>query len=107
VKSFRPEKTSRRLPTPRGGRNPEADFHGRTRSIDFHASMTDPPERLYRKGRAKKAGALLHGACGDGELRGLIVDACLTEADGHAARIAALHRIEPRACAMIVSAAGP
>jgi hypothetical protein len=35
------------------------------------------------------------------------VDAYLTEADGHAERIAALHRIEPRACAMIVRAAGP
>ena len=28
---------------------------------------------------------------------GLIVDACLTKADGHAERIAALHMIEPRA----------
>jgi hypothetical protein len=28
---------------------------------------------------------------------GLVVDACLTEADGHAERIAALHMIEPRA----------
>jgi hypothetical protein len=28
---------------------------------------------------------------------GLLVDACLTEADGHAERIAALHMIEPRA----------
>ena len=28
---------------------------------------------------------------------GLIVDACLTEANGHAERIAALHMIEPRA----------
>jgi len=28
---------------------------------------------------------------------GLIVDACLTPADGHAERIAALHMIEPRA----------
>jgi hypothetical protein len=28
---------------------------------------------------------------------GLIVDACLTEANGHAGRIAALHMIEPRA----------
>jgi hypothetical protein len=28
---------------------------------------------------------------------GLVVDACLTEADGHAERIAALHMVEPRA----------
>ena len=28
---------------------------------------------------------------------GLVVDACLTPADGHAERVAALHMIEPRA----------
>ena len=28
---------------------------------------------------------------------GLLVDACLTLADGHAERVAALHMIEPRA----------
>ena len=28
---------------------------------------------------------------------GLVVDACLTEANGHAERITALHMIEPRA----------
>jgi hypothetical protein len=28
---------------------------------------------------------------------GLVIDACLTEADGHAERIAALHMVEPRA----------
>ena len=28
---------------------------------------------------------------------GLLVDACLTEADGHAERVAALHMIEPYA----------
>ena len=40
-------------------------------------------------------------------MQGLVVHAYSTEADGHAERILALHRIEPRACAMIVSAAGP
>ena len=33
----------------------------------------------------------------DGDRSGLIVDACLTLADGHAERIAALAMIEPRA----------
>jgi hypothetical protein len=28
---------------------------------------------------------------------GLLVDACLTQADGHAERVAALHMIEPHA----------
>jgi hypothetical protein len=29
--------------------------------------------------------------------KGLLVDACVTQADGHAERIAALHMVEPRA----------
>jgi hypothetical protein len=59
------------------------------------------------QGAGKEAWSLLNGSCGDGELQGLVVHAYSTEADGHAERILALHRIEPRACAMIVSAAGP
>jgi len=31
------------------------------RSNDIHASMIDPPERLYRKARAKKPGLSLMG----------------------------------------------
>ena len=38
---------------------------------------------------------MLHGSWADGH--GLLVDACLTLAGGHAERVAALHMIEPRA----------
>src|SRR5271168_1119426 len=64
---------------------------------ETHASMTDPDAKLYRKGPGKEAKlcfmghALMENRCG------LVVDACLTQADGHAERIAALHMIEPRA----------
>ena len=47
-KSFRP-RTARR-PDARGpGRNAQADWKGKRRSNDTHASTTDPDARLYRK----------------------------------------------------------
>jgi transposase len=80
-----------------GGRNAEADFHGQKRSNATHASTTDPDARLYKKGKGKEA-KLCFMAHGLMENRhGLLVDACLTLADGHAERVAALHMIEPHA----------
>ena len=38
-----------------GGRNPEADFHGETRTNATHASTTDPEARLYRKSAGTEA----------------------------------------------------
>jgi transposase len=49
------------------------------------------------QGAGQGGQALLHGAALMENRNGLVVDACLTEANGHAERIAALHRIEPRA----------
>ncbi len=78
-------------------RNAEADFKGEKRSNETHASTTDPEARLYRKGPGMEAKlaflghALMENRCG------LIVDACLTPANGHGERIAALAMIEPRA----------
>ncbi len=40
---------------------------------------------------------MLHWARAMENRHGLLVDACLTQADGHAERVAALHMIEPRA----------
>ena len=80
-----------------GGRNAEADFHGEKRSNDTHASTTDPQAKLYRKGRGKEAKLCFMGHGLMENRNGLLVDACLTGADGHAERIAALHMIEPRA----------
>jgi transposase len=96
MKSFGPKDGSGEPPAG-GGRNGEADFHGQKRSNETHASTTDPGARLYRKGRGKEAKLCFMGRALMENRNGLIVDACLTEANGHAERIAALHMIEPRA----------
>jgi IS5 family transposase len=97
MKSFRQKDGSSEPPAPGGGRNREADFHGQKRSNETHASMTDPEARLYRKGPGKEAKLCFLGHALMENRNGLVVDACLTQANGHAERIAALHMIEPRA----------
>jgi transposase len=97
MKSFRPKDDAGEPPAAGSGRNREADFHGQKRSNDTHASTTDPEARLYRKGRGKEAKLCFMGHALMENRNGLMVDACLTEANGHAERIAALHMIEPRA----------
>ena len=80
-----------------GGRNAEASFRGEKRSNETHASTTDPDARLYRKGAGKEAKLCFIGHGLMENRSGLLVDACLTPADGHAERVAALHMIEPYA----------
>src|SRR6202789_3718308 len=96
MKSFKP-KDGDEPPADAGGRNGEADFRGERRSNDTHASTTDPEARLYRKGPGKEAKLCFMGHALMENRNGLVVEACLTEASGHAERIAALHMIEPRA----------
>ncbi|MCD1619374.1 IS5 family transposase [Salipiger manganoxidans] len=81
-----PRKTSR-------NRNAEADFRGQKRSNATHASVTDPQARLYKK--SPGAGAIL---CFMGHTlmenrNGLIVQAEVTQTDGHAERKAALKMV--------------
>ena len=97
MKSFRPKDGSDEPPASGGGRNREADFHGQKRSNATHASTVDPEARLYRKGPGKEAKLCFMGHALMENRKGLVVEACLTEANGHAERIAALHMIEPRA----------
>jgi transposase len=97
MKSFKPRDGSDEPPPQGGGRNHEADFHGQKRSNETHVSTTDPEARLYRKGPGKEAKLCFIGHALMENRNGLVVDACLTEANGHAERIAALHMIEPRA----------
>ena len=78
-----------------GVRNAETDFHGQKRSNETHASTTDPEARLYRKGKGKETKLCFMGHGLMENRHGLLVDACLTLADGHAERVAALHMIEP------------
>jgi transposase len=80
-----------------GGRNAEVDFHGQKRSNETHASRTDPEARLYRKGPGREARLCFMGHALMENRNGLVVDTCLTQANGHAERQAALALIEPRA----------
>ena len=97
MKSLKPVDGPDDPPPDAGGRNAETNFRGETRSNATHASTTDPDAKLYRKGPGMEARlaflghALMENRCG------LIVDACLTPANGHAERVAALAMIEPRA----------
>ena len=95
MKSFRPKDGSGEPPAP--GRNSERDFHGETRSNDTLVSTTDPEARLSRKSAGREAKLCFMGHALMENRSGLIVDACLTRADGHAERVAALAMIEPRA----------
>ena len=78
-------------------RNAEVNFHGQKRSNETHASVTDPDARFYRKGERKEAKLCYMGHALMENRNGLVVEACLTRADGHAERNAALAMIERRA----------
>ena len=95
MKSVKPKAGSGEPPVEGGGRNAEADFHGQKRSNETHASTTDPEARLYRKGKGKETKLCFIGHGLMENRHGLLVDACLTQADGHAERVAALCMIEP------------
>jgi len=96
MKSFRP-KGGPDDPAPPDGRNPDADFRGEKRSNATHASTTDPDAKLSRKGPGMEARLCFMGHALMENRSGLLVDACLTQAGGHAERVAALAMIEPRA----------
>jgi len=84
-------------PPAEGGRNADANFRGEKRSNATHASTTDPDAKLYRKGAGKEAKLCFMGHALMENRSGLLVGACLTPADGHAERVAALSLIEPHA----------
>jgi hypothetical protein len=92
-----PEDNADEPPGRSGGRNPDASFHGQKRSNATHASSTDPQARLYKKGAGKEAKLCFMGHGLMENRHGLLVDACLTQADGHAERVAALRMLEPHA----------
>ncbi len=93
MKSFEPRDGGEEPPSG-GGRNGEADLRGRKRSNETHASTTDPDARPCRKGTGKEARLCFMGHGLMENRSGLLVDACLTPADGHAERVAALVMIE-------------
>ena len=95
MKSFRPRDGGDAGPPEGGGRNAGVDFHGQKRTNDTHVLTTDPDARLYRKGQGKEARLCFIGHGLMENRSGLLVDVCLTPADGHGERVAALHMIEP------------
>jgi transposase len=97
IKSFKRKDGSGDEPPSGSGRNAEVDFKGRKRSNETHASTTDPEARLYRKGAGMEAKLAFLGHALMENRSCLIVNACLTPADGQAERTAALAMIEPLA----------
>lgn len=97
IKSIKPKDGSGEPPAQGGGRNAEASFDGQKRSNDTHGSTSDPDARLYRNGKGKETKLCFIGHGLMENRHGLLVDVCLTLADGHAERVAALHMIEPHA----------
>jgi transposase len=92
MKSFRPKDEPGEPPA--GGRNGSRDFHGEQRRNDSHASTTDPDARLYRKGPGQEAKLCFVGHVLMENRHGLVVDAELTRASGHAERLAALAMLD-------------
>jgi len=95
LKSVKPKDGSGEPPAEGGGRNAEVGFHGQKRTNETHVRTTDPEAKLYRKGRGKETKLCFIGHGLMENRHGLLVDACLTQADGRAERVAALHMIEP------------
>ena len=92
MKSFRPKDGSGEPPS--GGRNGARDFHGERLSNETHASTTDPDALLYRKGAGMAAKLCFIGHALMENRSGLVVDAELTRASGHAERLAALAMVD-------------
>src|SRR6266567_284246 len=91
MKSFKPKDGSGEPPAP--GRNGEADFRGKPRSNETHASTTDLDARLYKKAAGQAAKLCHMGHVLTENRNGLVVEAELTLATGTAEREAA--------CAMV------
>jgi hypothetical protein len=71
-------------------------LHGEQRTHDSHASTTDPDARLYRQGPGREARLCFVGHVLMENRSGLVVDAALTRASGHAERLAALAMLDRR-----------
>ena len=71
-----------------GGDGDGTDFRGKSRSNDTHVSTTDPDARLYRKGKTASELRYMGHTLADNR-HGLIANARVTHADGHAEREAA------------------
>lgn len=97
IKSFRPRDEQDGDEGDSNGfksRNPEVDFHGEKRSNGTHQSRTDPEAKLYRKGPGKPARLSHLGHILSENRHGLILEVCVTEANGTAESTAALAMLD-------------
>ncbi len=69
--------------------NPSMDFHGEKRTNETHESKTDPESRLYKKSHGAESKLSYLGHALMENRNGLVVDACLSQANGTAERDAA------------------
>jgi len=77
-----------------GGRNPQANWKGKPRSNDTHASKTDADARLFRKSHNTAAILAYQGHVLMENRSGLVVGAVVTHADGMGERAAALAMLD-------------
>jgi transposase len=76
------------------GRNAQANWKGKPRSNDTHASTTDADARLFRKSHNTAAVMAFQGHVLMENRSGLVVGAVVTHADGHGERAAALAMLD-------------
>lgn len=93
-KSFRPKDGSDDQTRNGGGRNAQADWKGKPRSNDTHASTTDPDARLFRKSSNTASILCYQGHVLMENRNGLVVGAVVTHADGMGERAAALAMLD-------------
>lgn len=93
-KSFKPKDGSDDQGPSAGGRNAQADWKGKRRSNDTHASTTDPDARLYRKSDNTASILCYQGHVLMENRSGLVVGAVVSHADGTGEREAALAMID-------------
>jgi transposase len=77
-----------------GKRNAQANWKGKPRSNDTHASTTDPDARLFRKSKNTAALLAFQGHVLMEHRSGLVVGAVVTHADGFGERAAALAMLD-------------
>lgn len=77
-----------------GGRNAQANWKGKPRSNDTHASTTDPDARLFRKSHSTAAVMSYQGHVLMENRSGLVIGAVVTHADGMGERAAALSMLD-------------
>ncbi len=93
-KSFRPKDGSDDQTPNGGGRNAQADWKGKPRSNDTHASTTDADARLFRKSNNTASILCYQGHVLMENCTGLVVGALVTHADGMGERAAALAMLD-------------